>query len=280
MPLFFDKGQSRRGPFLFERIAEHHYHISLNQADATTPMGQGTLWPIVFRRKRMKNLRLKVDTKAGSFKLSAPTYTSLAEVAAFLNMHLDWLEEQCQAFWIKDLAKPTYLKPGMAISLFGQQYDVEVGRSKLPKLNIAEQKLMLCSKTTMLSDGLYFQEEQFAKTVLACEFKRLVKERSMRFLEHYCRLMRRDIPSLSVRSMRSRWGSCRYDKNSISIALELIQYPEDCLEYVIVHELCHFFEPSHNASFWRLVEAHCPTYKAVEARLKQEPIRFINEATC
>ena len=68
-------------------------------------------------------------------------------------------------------------------------------------------------------------------------------------------------PKISIRSMTSRWGSCKPNGDRITLNLELLHRPKECLEYVVVHELAHFIHPNHSKDFWNLVENVMPDYK-------------------
>ena len=68
-------------------------------------------------------------------------------------------------------------------------------------------------------------------------------------------------PKLSIRAMTSRWGSCKPNGGKITLNLELLHKPKECLEYVVVHELAHFIHPNHSKDFWNLVENMMPDYK-------------------
>ena len=72
-----------------------------------------------------------------------------------------------------------------------------------------------------------------------------------------------------VRKMKTRWGSCNVKERRIWLSSYLGAYPEECLEYVIVHELCHLLERGHNARFYRLVESCLPDWKERRAKLKE-----------
>ncbi|MCX8190019.1 MAG: M48 family metallopeptidase [Candidatus Diapherotrites archaeon] len=65
---------------------------------------------------------------------------------------------------------------------------------------------------------------------------------------------------ISVRSQKSRWGSCS-SKKTISFNFCLIAAPQEVLEYVVVHELAHLVHRNHSKAFWALVEKHCPNYR-------------------
>ncbi len=72
-----------------------------------------------------------------------------------------------------------------------------------------------------------------------------------------------------VRKMKTRWGSCNVKERRIWLSSYLGAYPEECLEYVIVHELCHLLERGHNKRFYALVASCLPDWKERRAKLKE-----------
>ena len=68
-----------------------------------------------------------------------------------------------------------------------------------------------------------------------------------------------DKPTLKIRNMKTRWGSLSR-KGSLTLNLELIKAPRECIEYVIIHELCHLFHPNHGAEFYNLLERMLPDW--------------------
>ena len=71
-----------------------------------------------------------------------------------------------------------------------------------------------------------------------------------------------------VRVMKTRWGSCNVREQRIWLSGYLAAYPLACLEYVIVHELCHLLERGHNARFYSFVESCLPDWKERKKLLK------------
>ena len=71
-----------------------------------------------------------------------------------------------------------------------------------------------------------------------------------------------------VRKMKTRWGSCNVKDKRIWLSSYLGAYPEECLEYVIVHELCHLLERGHNKRFYALVASCLPDWKVRREILK------------
>jgi len=66
-------------------------------------------------------------------------------------------------------------------------------------------------------------------------------------------------PNLSIRIMRKRWGSCT--KQGITLNLNLIKAPIYCIDYVVMHELCHLKVPNHSPAFYKLKERYMVDWK-------------------
>ena len=71
----------------------------------------------------------------------------------------------------------------------------------------------------------------------------------------------------TLRDMKTRWGSCTVSTGRIRLNTRLVYYPEECLEYVIVHELCHLIEPSHNQRFKSCMTKFLPDWKERKKKL-------------
>lgn len=80
-------------------------------------------------------------------------------------------------------------------------------------------------------------------------------------LERYARIMGVSPSSVHYKPMISRWGVCNVKERSICYSTYLLLLPEWCVEHVVVHELCHLLEPSHNASFHALMDRFYPKWR-------------------
>lgn len=74
--------------------------------------------------------------------------------------------------------------------------------------------------------------------------------------------------TLKIRKMRTRWGVCNIRKNIITLNSELLKKDINLIDYVIIHEMAHFFEANHSKNFWKIVEAAIPDYKERRKKLK------------
>jgi predicted metal-dependent hydrolase len=73
--------------------------------------------------------------------------------------------------------------------------------------------------------------------------------------------------------MKTKWGSCNPVAASIRLNTDLAKKPPQCLEYILVHELVHLIEPTHNARFVALMERFMPSWKHYKDELNRLPVR-------
>jgi predicted metal-dependent hydrolase len=85
-----------------------------------------------------------------------------------------------------------------------------------------------------------------------------------------------DIPSFRVMAMKTQWGSCS-TKGNLMLNPHLIKAPKECIDYVILHELCHIAEHNHSEKFWRLLTQVMPNWKEVKAKLDDMAELYLNE---
>lgn len=101
--------------------------------------------------------------------------------------------------------------------------------------------------------------EQWRAVVAAC---------TPALIEKWAPIMGVSPGRIVYRNMVSRWGSCNVKTGRICINVQLAAHPPECLEYVVVHELCHLLEASHGPRFKALMDAFLPDWRAREAKLR------------
>jgi hypothetical protein len=102
--------------------------------------------------------------------------------------------------------------------------------------------------------------------------KRMLKEEVERLVAKWEPVMGVKVSGITIRQMKTRWGSCNVKTHHININLALWDKPEACLEYVVVHEMTHILEPSHNAVFWSYMTRFYPDWKQVRNYLREEVV--------
>jgi len=84
------------------------------------------------------------------------------------------------------------------------------------------------------------------------------------------------VPQWRLRNMRKQWGSCS-PKGIISLNQHLVKAPRECIDYVLLHELCHLKEHNHSKGFYRLLAEHLPDWKSLKAKLDGMAEMLLNE---
>lgn len=77
-----------------------------------------------------------------------------------------------------------------------------------------------------------------------------------------------------VKQMKTKWGTCNPAARRIWVTLELAKKPAECLEYIVVHEMVHLLEPSHNERFKALMEEYLPKWRFYRDELNNLPVRY------
>ncbi len=107
------------------------------------------------------------------------------------------------------------------------------------------------------------------------ELRERAKKEIPACVNHYASLMGVEYGRITVRTQKTRFGSCS-SKGNLNINLAVMLMPQDIADYVIVHELAHLKEMNHSQRFWKEVERIIPDYKQKRAFLKEKGISYIN----
>ena len=224
-------------------------------------------YPILLKRKRIKNVYLRVNSDSGAVEVSAPQRMTLKEIEAFVLRNLSWLEQKRQQVLQKQAQELCYVT-GEFIPLWGQKYPLTVtkivGSGVRPSARLAQGKIVLtvsevstATERRELINELYRLELMTAITKTRREHELRVGQVAYEY---------------RVRDMKTRWGTCNVRARRIWLSLALAKYHPRALAYVMVHELTHLLERGHNARFWRLVEEVCPNWREIRQELTRPPV--------
>ncbi len=207
--------------------------------------------PVEVIRKKVIRFRLAL-LDDNRLRLSAPLDSTNAQIRAFLNQSASWLEKQ--------LAKKSRNAPFPGDNCFAQGKIFFWGKEYLLALHKNSPEPRLEKKADIVNVYLPEGETCPRYWILDC-YIRETAEKLNRLIPLWLTLM--DLPPIkcAVRVMKSRWGSCTMHKKSIRINAWLAAKPPECLELVLVHELCHFFEKGHGPKFYQLLGECLPDWK-------------------
>ena len=188
-----------------------------------------------------------------------PQGANMTDAEEMILSHKDWIFEKLRQSAQK-LRMPKSVQSGEEFSLLGVKRRLVVAESAeyKPPLLEDDKLTIFVSKDMTPADA----ERLFLRYVNeVCE--RCVKDAFDRFTK----VLQLAPKKVTIKKMKSRWGSCSSNR-SISINSDIVCFSQECIDYVVVHELCHLKHMNHGEDFWRLVASCCPDYKTLRERLK------------
>jgi predicted metal-dependent hydrolase len=230
------------------------------------PIDGETLIVRVRESARAKTARIIVGPRR-PLEVIVPRGTDDAAVDAFLDEKRRWVERKVAAARQIAAREPKLglQRPGV-VWLRGERLAIEVitttapPASTRPVARLWQGRLLVSDVALTDADGAARAIERWYRR----EARRIVGA----VVEREAERLGLEYRSVAIRDQRTRWGSCSRQGN-LSFSWRLLAAPTDVLEYVVVHELCHLREPSHQKPFWRLLEAARPGW--------QEQARWLRE---
>ena len=213
---------------------------------------------IAVTAKPVKHLRLVVHLD-GRVRASVPRRTTRAQTEVFLRQRLGWVHRQQAKLASRASAQP--LRDGGQLPLWGEQCDVRLTRGRGGARPTAVNRV-----TISVADPTDAESVNQAVTAL---YRRELAALLPDFVEHWSVVLGRSPSRVTIRTMRTRWGSCTTNTGAIRLNPELAAHHPKCLNYVVLHEMAHLFEPGHGPGFQAIMDAHLPTWRAIRAELNR-----------
>lgn len=216
---------------------------------------------ILVERKRVKNINLRIYPPHGQIRVTAPLQVHIEVIRLFVLSKISWIEKNRQFY--KNYTPPAadQYVTGEKHSLWGQKYILDVTTDfdflGAQILNASHIHLNVSTQATKKE-----REKIFNDWCLS-----LLKEQIAIDMKKWQTLLNLKPIAWSVRSSKTRWGSYSLKTKRISLSFYLIEKSRPCLEYVILHELAHIFEPNHGPRFKKILDTHMPHWKKIQAEL-------------
>ena len=214
--------------------------------------------------KKVKNLRLTVYPPDGRVKIAAPFGTAPEAIKRFAATKLKWIEEHQKKFRenaAKSKPAPAgTLRNHSTVYAWGRPYTLElIERSGNAKITIDGDYM----KFYVRPDSTKAKKQE----VLDRWYRRILKETAPDIIKKWEPRIGVEVQKLYVRKMKSHWGSCNCQKQTLRLNSELVKRSPECLDYVIVHEMLHIIEKGHNQNFYRLLNRFIPGWKDIRKKM-------------
>jgi len=203
-------------------------------------------YKLTIKKKRVKNISIRV-VSFDEVVLTVPYLVSKKRALEFLDSKSVWIDEKLKSF-----SRPLELKDGEKIYYIGKYYQIK----------------LYDKKSVMIDGDLFFIPKLESHKKLDRFLKARAKELFGKLIQEWEVKLNKKIQRLSVKRMKTRWGSCNTQKAYINLNLNLIHKPIKVIEYVILHEMAHLTHPNHSKEFHSYVENFMPDWKEREKLLK------------
>lgn len=210
-----------------------------------------------FKRMHRRSVTAKIR-RDGVIEVKAPLLYRESDMLAFLNQHHRWIFNHYDKLQNTENQRKKYVS-GEIHHYLGEQYTLQVNQSSRNSVLIEGDTMIVnCKSPDDVERTLMKWYRNQAKIVISELLPPIIGKFSKYNVAP---------AKISIRDMRSRWGSCSR-KGNISLNLQLIKLNENCIRQVIIHEMCHLVYFNHQTGFYNLMEEMMPDWKKWKKELK------------
>jgi len=215
--------------------------------------------------KPIKHLHLSVLPPHGAVRISAPERMSEAQVRAYTIGKLGWIRRQQSRFERQARESPRQVIERESLTVWGQRVLLHIHHADArPRIELHPNHLQL-----FLRPGTPIEKRQ---SLLAAWYREQLRTAAAPLIHKWQEALGVEMNRLFVQAMTRQWGSCNPITRNIRLNTQLAQKPKSCLDYVILHELCHLRVPRHGDAFVALLHHHMADWQERKQLLNTLPI--------
>lgn len=201
-------------------------------------------YEIIIEYKNNKNMYLRVK-EDGNIYITSPKFISKNEIEKFIKNNYSYIKKKIIFYQNKRVNEENKIR------YLGKYYDIVY--TNFNDIKFIDDKIFISKKVNV---------DKF--------LKKKAKEIFLNEIDRIYPFIKEEMPypSLRIRKMTSRWGVCNSKLKVITLNLDLIKFNYEIIDYVIIHELCHFIYQNHSKDFWNLLSKYVPNYKEIRKKLK------------
>ncbi|MDY2628101.1 MAG: SprT family zinc-dependent metalloprotease [Lachnospiraceae bacterium] len=222
---------------------------------------------IFIERKPIKNMYLRILPEDGSIHISAPLDMPEETILSFARDRLSWIRNKKKKLAdtsLRQKASARRYLTGETHYLWGKPLYLDVITTNVrPGVELYQNIIQL-----------YVHPEntpEQRKKLLQEWYRQQLKDMIPQIFAHWEPIMGVHAREVHIKTMKTRWGTCNTTDKRIWLNLYLSQKPLKCVEYVIVHELCHLIVPNHSKRFYYYMDLFMPDWKERKNILNQSP---------
>lgn len=215
--------------------------------------------------KDIKNVHLSVHPPTGRVRIAAPSRMKLDNIRLYAISKLDWIKTQQRQLRAQPRETPREYLERESHYVWGKRYLLKVlEHDAPPQIELRHRSLVARVRSNT--------DQSKREQILDAWYRQQVKLETQSLIEKWQPILKVKAAGFFVQRMKTRWGSCNTESRTIRINSELGKKDPDCLEYIVVHELVHLIERSHNDRFRSLMDKYYPKWSHVRRRLNEAPL--------
>lgn len=215
--------------------------------------------------KKVKNVHLSVYPPTGAVRISAPEHMSLETVRVFAISKLDWIKREQRKLREQARETPREYLDRESHFVWGERRLLKVEEVDAPPcVRLLPKHLLLRVRPDT--------DEDKRQALVARWYRDQVRAALPPLLPKWEAKIGVTVAQVFVQKMKTKWGSCNPDTSNIRLNSELAKKPPECLEYILVHELTHLLEPTHNERFKQLLSKFMPHWRDWRDELNRAPL--------
>ncbi|HUH74675.1 MAG TPA: SprT family zinc-dependent metalloprotease [Chitinophagales bacterium] len=223
---------------------------------------------IEVEQKDIKNIHLSVYPPNGTVRISAPIRMDIDTIRVYALNKLKWIKKQQETFKNQERETPREYLSKESHYFLGKRYLLKVIEHNYPpKVVLKHSKIELYIKPN--------SNEEKRQEILDDWYRAQLKELTPNLIKKWEEVIGVQASEVSIRKMKTKWGSCNTTTKKIILNLELSKKPLESIEYIIVHELVHLLERSHNEIFVGYMNKFMPKWRFYREELNKLPFRHI-----
>ena len=204
--------------------------------------------------KNIKNLHLGVYPPRGSVRISAPIHMKLDTIRIFAISKLAWIKRQQKQLCAQERESPREYLERESHYVWGRRYLLKIIEDDIEtRIELKPRHLCLAVRSGTSDAKKQVIIEQWYRT----ELKQVIPP----LIEKWEALLDVDVAHVFLQKMKTKWGSCNPKLRNIRLNTELAKKSSEFLEYVVVHEMTHLLEPTHNQKFIKLMDDFIPKWR-------------------
>ena len=216
-------------------------------------------------RKSIKNIYLRICLPEGRIRISAPFKLSIGEIKKFALSKIDWIKNQQNKIKNKIKVSPYKYVNNETHYYRGNPYPLKIVFNKFAFAELRNKEILLNIPPGSITEDRKKVMEKWYRNQLMMLVPPLIKK--------WENILNVSVENFFIRRMKTRWGSCTPKSRRIRFNLELAKACPEILEYIVVHELIHLVEASHNSKFKALMDRFYPNWKYYRNELNKINLR-------